>query len=152
MKAYRVFRFNGDPPHYTEQMATWAGWYPGVVEEWWTHRKTQMAYAIRNWQQGIRSGAVQIARDPRPATGSPVANETMGEAFVRHIGNAGRRDINLWDDDTGAQLFILDKLHPERKFDLTMAAILSWEARLAALQSKNLSKMRRRSTKFERLR
>jgi hypothetical protein len=32
--------------------------------------------------------------------------------------------INLWDDDTGVQLFILDKLHPDRKFDGCMAAIL----------------------------
>jgi hypothetical protein len=152
MKSYRVFRFNGDPPHYVEQMATWAGMYPGVVDEWWTQRKTAMAYAIRSWQQGIRSGDVKLALDKRPATGSPVENETLGEAFIRHIGNAGRRTINLWDDDDGVQLFILDKLHPERKFDLTMAAILSWEARLAALQSKNLAKFTRRSTKFQRLR
>jgi hypothetical protein len=152
MHGYRVFRFNGDPPHYVEQMATWGGKYPGVVEEWWTQRKTAMAYAIRSYQQGIRSGAVKIARDPRPFTGSPVENETYGEAFVRHIGNAGRRYINLWDDDDGVQLFILDKLHPDRKFDIGMAAILSWEARLAALQSKNLSKFARRSTKFQRLR
>jgi hypothetical protein len=152
MHGYRVFRFNGDPPHYVESMAEWAGKYPGVVEEWWTQRKTSMAYAIRTYQQGIRSGAVKLARDPRPATGSPVENETLGEALVRHIGNAGRRDINLWDDDSGVQLFILDKLHPDRKFDGCMAAILSWEARIAALQSKNLAKLTRRSTKFERLR
>jgi hypothetical protein len=152
MHLYRVFRFNGDPPHYVEQMAEWAGQYPGVVEEWWTQRKTAMAYAIRTWQQGIRSGEVKIARDPRPATGSPVVNETLGEALIRHIGNAGRRDINLWDEDGGAQLFILDKLHPDRKFDGCMAAILSWEARIAALQSKNLAKLRRRSTTFQRLR
>jgi hypothetical protein len=120
MTAYRVFRFNGDPPHYVEQMATWAGWYPGVVEEWWTQRKTAMAYAIRSWRQGIRSGDVKLAADPRPAVGSPVENETLGGALIRHIGNAGRRDINLWDDD-GAQLFILDKLHPDRKFDGCMA-------------------------------
>jgi hypothetical protein len=152
MHGYRVFRFNGDPPHYVEQMATWGGKYPGVVEEWWTQRKTAMAYAIRSYQQGMRSGEVKIARDPRPFVDSPVENETYGEAFVRHIGNAGRRYINLWDEDDGVQLFILDKLHPDRKFDIGMAAILSWEARLAALQSKHLAKMTRRSTKFQRLR
>lgn len=151
MLGYRVFRFNGDPPHYVEQMASWAGKYPGVVEEWWTQRRAPMAYAVRNYQQAIRSGEVKIARDLRPATGSPVQNETLGAALVRHIGNAGRRDVKLWDDD-GRQLFILDKLHPDRKFDGCMAAILSWEARLAALQSKQFASLTTTSTTFKRLR
>jgi hypothetical protein len=138
MQAYRVFRFNGDPPHYVEQMATWAGctrvWSrsggPSGRPRWRTRSGTT--------SRASGPGDVKLARDPRPATGSPVENETLGEAFIRHIGNAGRRTINLWDDDDGVQLFILDKLHPDRKFDGCMAAILSWEARLAALQSKNL--------------
>jgi hypothetical protein len=55
----------------------------------------------------------------------------------RHIANAGRVDTNLWDDgedENGAaasqRVWILGKLHPERKFDLAMAGTLSWQARL----------------------
>jgi hypothetical protein len=66
------------------------GQVPGVVEEWWTQRKTAMAYAIRTTSRASGPG-VKLARDPRPATGSPVENETLGEALVRHIGNAGRK-------------------------------------------------------------
>jgi hypothetical protein len=65
---------------------------------------------------------------------------------LRHIGNAGRHNVNIYDTGEesdgaveggdhmrGRQLFILRKLHETRKFDACMAAILSWEARLAAL-------------------
>jgi hypothetical protein len=42
--------------------------------------------------------------------------------------------VNVWDDE-GQRLFILEKIHPDRKFDAGMAATLSWEARLDALKA-----------------
>ena len=40
--------------------------------------------------------------------------------------NAGRRRTNLVaDEETGEKVWILTKIHPDRKFDLCMAAILS---------------------------
>jgi hypothetical protein len=32
------------------------------------------------------------------------------------------------------RLFVLQKIHPDRKFDIAMAAVLSWQARLDALK------------------
>lgn len=146
---YDVWRFNGDPPHWVESMATWAGTYD-CVEEWWTQRKSAMAYAVRNYKQAIVAGEVTYARDDRPALNSPIENETMGGALRRHIGNAARSDVLLTDED-GQRLWVLEKIHPIRKFDACMAAILSWEGRIAALASDSLNTSRRRSTTLKRL-
>jgi hypothetical protein len=146
---YDVWRFNGDPPHWVESMATWAGTYE-CVEEWWTQRKSAMAYAVRNYKQAISAGEVTFAKDDRLALNSPFENETLGAALVRHIGNAARAEINLTDDE-GQRLWVLEKVHPLRKFDACMAAILSWEGRIKALQSDSLNTARRPSTTFKRL-
>jgi hypothetical protein len=143
---YDVFRWNGDPPHWLESHATWAGKYP-QVEEWFTQRTRAMAFAIRNYQEAIRTGAVGYADLQTLAVGSKTDQETLGETLVRHISAAGRRPVNIFVDtgdegedenaeqtDKGRRLFVLEKLHETRKFDACMAAILSWEARLAALQ------------------
>ena len=60
-------------------------------------------------------------------------------------------DLNMWDDD-GTQLFILKKLHPERRFDVQMAAVLSWEARLDALRANAQPPKRRKRVQPQRLR
>jgi hypothetical protein len=87
----------------------------------------------------------------------------MGDALIRQLGNAGRRLVNIYDSGEesvvenaaeshrGRQLHLLEKLHPDRKFDAGMAAILSWQAFLKALQSEDLNSTRR-STKVKRLR
>lgn len=137
MKTHQVWRFNADPPHWTETVGSWAGRWDSV-EEWWTNRRMPMARAIRAYLEAMRSGAVTFAAD------SPLEPD-----FARHMAAAGRQDVNLWDDD-GERLFILRKLHEDRKFDGQMAAILSWEARLEAL--KKNAKPKRRSTKVKRLR
>ena len=81
----------------------------------------------------------------------------LDETFAKHMAAAGRLPVNVWDDDPearerGQRLFILRKLHPDRKFDLAMAAILSWEARIAALAAGAQPTVKRRSTKVRRLR
>jgi hypothetical protein len=120
---YEVFKGYGDPPHWIETMGEWAGRRPGVWEEWWTNRLRQMAYAVRAYSEAIASGTVthEVGRDPEREA-----------AFARHIAAAGRHDINLWDDE-GRRLFVLRKIHEDRKFDYCMAAVLSWQARLDAL-------------------
>lgn len=150
MFTYNVWRWNGDPAHYTEEHANWAGRYP-QVEEWWTHTPRKMAFAVKDYQDAIRGGSISFARDDTPAKGSPVTEETMGEALIRHIGNAGKRMVQIYDagDENdagevaenplrGRQLFTLEKLHETRKFDACMAAILSWQARLDALRDEKL--------------
>jgi len=135
MSTYKVFRLNGDPPHYVEQLAKWAGKYPGIVEEYWTNRKRVMAYACRSYRDAISTGAVSFVDDSRLAIGSQHHDETYVEMLLRHIGSAGRAHLNEHDDE-GNRLWVLEKIHQDRKFDLCMAAILSWEARLAAIREK----------------
>lgn len=152
MGTFEVWRWNGDPPHWLESHASWAGRYP-CVEEWFTHRVTAMCYACRNYSQAIRDSSVGYADDLRPALGSPVFNETEGAALLRHLGNAAKVERNIFDDDPenpGRRLWTIEKEHEEKKIDLAMAAILSWEARLAALQSDSLNS-RRRTGKVKRL-
>lgn len=123
MAYYSVWRGNYDPPYWITEVGTWAGHHPDVVREWWTNRIKPMAYAVRAYAEAIRTGAVlhEVGRD-----------EDREAAFARHIAAAGRKNVNLWDDD-GQRLFILQKMHAERRFDYTMGAVLSWTGRLEAL-------------------
>jgi hypothetical protein len=134
----RVWRFNGDPPYWTETMGSWAGKYESV-EEWWTNRIKVMAYAVRRYDEALADRAVTF-----------VKNHPLEPVFARHMAAAGKVKVPFFDDQD-QQLHILGKLHPDRKFDLQMAAILSWEARLEALK-KGAEPPKRRSTKVKRLR
>jgi hypothetical protein len=147
MTDFHVWRLNGDPPYWVDTLATWAGRWP-CVEEWWTNRTKAMALAVRAYREAMDSGAVTFVDDGQILPGG---RETAEEAFARHMAAAGRKDVNHWDDD-GQRLFILRKLHPERRFDAQMAAILSWVGYLDALRSDAKPPVRRRSTKVKRLR
>lgn len=149
---YEVWRWNGDPAHYIEAHARWAGKYPDQVEEWWTHTTRKMAFAVRDYRNSLRDRSITFADDSTPALNSPIKDETMGAALLRHIGNAGKQMVQIYDsgeeaDETvegadptrGEQLFILRKIHQDRKFDACMAAILSWQGRIAALQKLDLT-------------
>lgn len=128
MKTMNVWRFNGDPPWWVETLGSWAGRWP-CVEEWWTIRKGPMSRAVRSYGEALASGAVTFGYE-----GDDPSKDELEVAFYKHCAAAGRRPLKLWDDD-GYQLSILQKLHPDRKFDAQMAAILSWEARLDALRA-----------------
>lgn len=147
MSTMRVWRFNADPPHWTETVGSWAGRWD-CVEEWWTARKKPMALSIRAYVEALSSGAVRFAFDGDAADGSDDEHEV---AFAKHAAAAGKKVLNLWDDD-GRRLFILQKLHPERRFDIQMAAVLSWEARLAALRANAKPPVRKRRAPVKRLR
>lgn len=120
---YEVFTGYADPPHWIETVGGWAGRWPGVWLEWWTNNPKRMAYAVRAYVEAISSGTVthEVGRD-----------DDRESRFAKHIAAAGRKDINLYDDE-GRRLFVLKKLHEDRKFDNAMAAVLSWRARLDAL-------------------
>lgn len=122
---FQLWRCYGDPPHWTETFGSWAARWPDQFEEWWTARPRQMAYAIREYREGMDSGAITHTARPDNKT---------DEAFDRHIAAAGRKDVKIFDDD-GRQLHILQKMHPDRKFDLAMCGVLSWKARLDAVKS-----------------
>lgn len=121
MTSMQVWKLYADPPHWTETVGMWAGRWPNVVEEWWTNRHRPMGQATRAYREAISAGQVAWSAD------APFAAD-----FARHIGAAGRNNLKLWDDDE-TQLFILEKVHRERRFDAAMAACLSWRARIDAL-------------------
>lgn len=116
-RTYRVQKMYCDPPYWSSTIGEWAVKYPDVVEEWWTNRRRPMIKAIQAFQDAIDSTKLSHDGDPD---------------LARHIGNAGKYLQNLRDDN-GERLWILGKLHPDRKFDACMAAILSWQARMDEL-------------------
>lgn len=122
---FEVWKMYGDPPYWTETLGSWAARWPDQFEEWHTQRTRQMAYAVREYVEAMQSFSVpHVLRED---------NET-DEAFDKHIGNAGRKDVNIFDDE-GRRLFVLQKIHPDRKFDNAMAGCLSWQARLEAIRT-----------------
>ncbi|MET1020038.1 MAG: hypothetical protein ABWX62_08655, partial [Microterricola sp.] len=116
MKHYDVWKLYGDPPHWTETLGSWAARWPEQIEEWFTARRTPMAYALRQYVEALDAGITTHPDD---------------EDFTRHIGNAGRKDLKYLDD-FGEPLWILQKQEMEKKFDAAMAAVLSWKATLDA--------------------
>jgi len=128
MDTFDLYLVYGDPPHWTETYGSWAGRWPDIFEEWWTQRTRAMAFAVRDYVEGQRSGAVKhVWRE---------GNE-LDAAFDDHIAAAGRKDVNIFDDDPenpGRKLFVLEKIHPDRKFDNAMAGCLSWQAYLEAIR------------------
>lgn len=115
---YDVWFMYYDPPYWTEYGSKWSGQYPGRVIEWPTRNETKIYYAIRAYMEAIDLGDLGHNGNPD---------------FVRHIGNAGRNNLGRYDDE-GLEKFRLAKLSRDRKFDMAMAGILSWQARLDALQ------------------
>lgn len=129
MARWQVWKAWADPPHWTETVASWAARWPDQVEEWWTNRPRPMAHGIRTYNEARRAGEVHYADSP------------LADRLERHLGAAGRAPVNTWHE--GEQLFILRKLHPDRKFDAGMAAVLSWLARLEAVSKGAKKKIRR---------
>jgi hypothetical protein len=119
---FDVWQLWPDPPHWTETVGAWSTKHPDQIVEFWTNRKTPMAYAVRAYREAMDSRAV-----------TPVGEASKLAKFTRHIAAAGRHDLNLVDDEQ-KPLYVLRKLHEDRKFDFAMAGCLSWAARIEALR------------------
>lgn len=132
MRRYRVERMYCDPPHWNNTVGEWSVKYPDKVQEWWTNRTRPMVSAIGAYVEAIQTGRVSHNGDPE---------------LTRHIGNAGRRMTNLLDE-RGERLWILAKLHPSRKFDAAMAAVLSWQARMDIVSQPAAPKRGRRAARI----
>jgi hypothetical protein len=117
METFDVWQAYCDPPYWTEDVGKWAGRYPDRVTEWWTHQRRKIGMSVRAFGEAIDSDQLSHNGDPD---------------YVRHVGNAGRVETQLLDDE-GRKVVILGKIRPEAKFDLCMAGVLSWQARLDAL-------------------
>lgn len=125
MSRFKVWRLYGDPPHWTETMGSWSVRWPDQVEEWWTARPKVMAYTLREYVEAIDSGSITFG-------GTAEQNDDL----IRHIGNAGRKDLRILDDQ-GQPLWVLQKQDGKQdlKFDFAMASVLSWKACLDARKS-----------------
>lgn len=116
---FDVWQLYADPPYYVETVAQWQSKHPDHVTEFWTNQRRRMGKAAKAYKEAIDTGVV---------------THTGDETLVRHVGNAGRVDTNLWDEENeGQKLWILGKIRPEVRFDACMAAVLSWQGRLDAL-------------------
>lgn len=130
---WSVWRMNGDPPHYREDLARWAGQYgDDVVAEFWTTQRKRTAQALRTFRQDMRPEVMSHG----PLNDSPEAAANHSQ-LVRHIGNAVRRATNIRDEEDGTFLWLIGKESQKsvNRIDLAMAATLSWEARLAAIRA-----------------
>jgi hypothetical protein len=126
-RSYRVMLMYADPPFWNSTVGDWAARYGDskitkrpIVQEFWTNKQERMIKAIGAYEDAIAGGALS---HNCPDEGD----------LVRHVGNAGKHMLNRMDAETGKFLWILGKLHKDRKFDLCMAAILSWQARMDVL-------------------
>lgn len=125
MGRYEVFKVYADPPHWTETIGSYAARWPDQVEEWWTNQPKRMAYTLREYLEAQDSGSVTYGGD-----------DELLDLFVEHLGNAGRKDLRIYDDE-GKPLFVLCKPdgQQDKKIDISMAGVLSWKACLDARKS-----------------
>lgn len=131
MERFEVWRGYFDPPHWTETVANWSTRWPDQIVEWWTNQYRKMAYAVRAYNEAFDSGSIEIC-------GTETADNVEGttDSFLRHLGNSGRKDLNIVDDE-GKPLFVMQKMdgRSEDKFDFAMSGCLSWTAALDARRS-----------------
>lgn len=129
---WSLWKIYGDPPYWTETMGSWAGQWPDQIEEWWTSRQKPMAYVLREYVEAIDSGSLRFGG----TADTPDGTEGSCSALLRHIKNAGRRDLNILDE-RGKPLWVLSKQdgNQDLKFDFAMASVLSWKACLDARKS-----------------
>lgn len=134
-RTYKVLLCYGDPAYYTATLGAWSA-KAGVslitkrpiVQEFWTNKQDRMVKALLGYESAINSSVVTYS-DVEYATGE---SKEHGD-LTRHVGNAGKKLLNMVDLQTGKRKWILGKLHRDRKFDACMAGVLSWEARMDVL-------------------
>ncbi|MHA0288280.1 terminase [Mycobacterium sp. C3-094] len=132
---YRVMLMYCDPAYYQTVIGQWSaklGDSPytkkPVVQEFWTNQETRMIKALLAYETAINSSAVTYTDTDE------IGQPTKHGRLTRHVGNAGKKYLTRVDKETGKQLWILGKLHKDRKFDACMAGVLSWQARMECLK------------------
>lgn len=113
---FDVWRVYVDPQRIENLLDRWQGrWGQNRVVPWYTNRPKQMAHAVRRHVTAVNAGDLSHDGD---------------EVFARHIKQATRQKVNVYDDDR-RQMYVLSKDRPysPRKIDAAPAAVLAWEAR-----------------------
>lgn len=130
---WHVWRAYCDPPHWNSTVDAWAGKYGQKrVVAWWTNRYKAMAYSLRAYRDAMVDGHLTHNGDP---------------TFARHIGNARKHLLKIFDDER-KPLWVIRKERPDspRKIDAAMAGDLSWEARRDAVAAGALKRRRAKTT------
>lgn len=115
-----VWKLYADPPYWETTVAAWSGKYGEErVVAWLTRNWRKMADAVRGFLNAIIDGHLTHDGD---------------EAYRRHVGNAFKRPLPIRDED-GKPVWIIQKERQDspNKIDITVAGILSWQARRDAL-------------------
>lgn len=113
---FTVWRVHVDPQWIDVLLEKWQGrWGAKKVLPWLTNRPRQIAEAVRGFTDAIVAGDLSHNAD---------------DTLTRHVKNAVRRKVNIYDDEH-RNLHSISKDRPDspRKIDAAMAAVLSWEAR-----------------------
>jgi hypothetical protein len=119
-----VWRMYCDPPHWTSEVAAWAGRYGDErVVKWWTNRVKAFGYALRSWEQAQKTREVSHCAE----------SDEFCELFTGHVGNAFRFDTGYQDDGHPVWIVTKDRDRSPDKIDSVPAAALSWEARMDAI-------------------
>lgn len=134
MERWSVWRLYADPPRWDQEINSWAGRWPDQVVKWETYRTRQIAFAVRRFDEAVRSAGLTHDGD---------------SDLSRHVGNAYRMATKVRDDE-GRWMWSVTKEHPKspRKIDAVMAAVLAFEARGDAVAAGATAKRRARTYSF----
>jgi hypothetical protein len=113
---YDVWRAYLDPQYIDLLVDRWQGrWGEKRVIRWYMNRPRQVGYAVRNFTAAIGAGDLSHSGDP---------------VHERHIANARRMKLNVYDEDR-RPLHTISKDRPmsRNKMDAAAASVVSWEAR-----------------------
>ena len=117
---FYVWRAYVDRQWIEDWVDSWQGrWGDKRVVPWLTNRPRQMAYAVRSYSEAI------VAED---------FDHDGATTFARHIKNAVKRLVNIYDDKR-RQMHVIGKPDASRKVDAAIAGLLSWEARGDAISA-----------------
>lgn len=128
---FEIWRAYVDPQYIEHLLDRWQGrWTEKRVLPWYTNRPKQVAYALRAYRSAMQAGDLTHDGD---------------EHFARHVANARRRKVPVYDEDH-RQMWTITKDRPgsPRKIDASMAGCLSWEARSDAIAAGATRPRRRR--------
>jgi hypothetical protein len=116
METFEVWRVYIDPQWIDHLVDAWQGRYGAKrIVAWYTNRPKQTAYAVRSFLDAMGSGD---------------ATHNGDSDYVRHLKNARKQKVNVYDEEHRQMFtFSKDRHDSPQKIDGAMAAVLSWEAR-----------------------
>lgn len=104
MERYRVIEFACDPPGWHQEISVWSDTWPGVVVEYQTNRRSQMAPACSRFWSMVVDGQLSHDGDQR---------------LAKHVSNTVTKETH--------DGLLITKEHPDspRRIDLAVAAVVA---------------------------